>query len=119
PHTAAELDAAVGSNSDGGACSVPASVTQLADLVAHNTSANAQYDRAHFAGNFGSTTWIAQSGATIAIDPDAVDRSLNPVTPGHVSNVDVHTLIPSRPDLRWFAHIVPWFHAGGGNHIDI
>lgn len=29
----------------------------------------------------------------------------------------VHTLVPSRPDLRWFAHLVPWF--GPSNHINI
>ena len=45
--------------------------------------------------------------------------SLNPVTPGHVSNVNVHTLIPSRPELRWFAHITPWFSHPSSNHIDI
>jgi len=28
-----------------------------------------------------------------------------------------HSLIPSRPDLRWFAHATPWF--GGGSHINI
>ncbi|HXT13237.1 MAG TPA: DUF2341 domain-containing protein, partial [Candidatus Angelobacter sp.] len=33
------------------------------------------------------------------------------------SRMDVHTLIPSRPDLRWFAHATPWF--GPGNHIQI
>jgi hypothetical protein len=49
-----------------------------------------------------------------------MDKSMNPVTPGHVSNVNVHTLVPSRPDLRWFAHITPWFRSGGGGgHIDI
>jgi hypothetical protein len=92
----------------------------VASLSAHNTSAFAQYDQAHFPANFGATTWVSQSGATIPIDPTKVDLSVNPVTPGHVSNVSVHTLLPSRPALRWFAHITPWFRAGGGGgHIDI
>ena len=89
----------------------------IADLVGHNTSASPTYDRAHFAANFGTTSWVSQSGQTITIDPAQEDMSLNPVTPGHVSNVDVHSLLPSRPDLRWFAHVVPWF--GNGSHIDI
>src|SRR5689334_12020634 len=88
-------------------------------ILAHNTSASAIYDQAHFPDNFGSTTWVSQAGETLAIDPAAMDRSMNPVTPAHVSSVDVHTLVPSRPDLRWFAHLTPWFRAGGGNHIDI
>lgn len=92
----------------------------LASLTAHNTAASPHYDQAHFPANFGTTTWIAQSGTTMPVDPKKADVSLNPVTPGHVSNVDVHTLVPSRPDLRWFAHITPWFRAGGGGgHVDI
>jgi hypothetical protein len=86
-------------------------------LVGHNTSANPNYDRAHFAANFGAQTWVSQSGQTLAIDADRMDLSENPITPGHVSNVDVHTLVPSRPDLRWFAHVVPWF--GNSSHVDI
>ncbi|HTR49813.1 MAG TPA: hypothetical protein VMJ10_03835 [Kofleriaceae bacterium] len=104
----------------GDACAMPAPTAMVADLLAHNTSANAAYDAAHFPANFGSATWISQAGATMPVDPAAADLSLNAVTPGHVSNVDVHTLIPSRPDLRWFAHVVPWFRGGGGGgHIDI
>src|SRR5512135_2037009 len=92
----------------------------LASLSAHDTSAFAQYDQAHFPANFGTSTWVSQSGTTIPIDPAKVDLSMNPVTPGHVSNVSVHTLLPSRPELRWFAHITPWFRAGGGGgHVDI
>jgi hypothetical protein len=86
-------------------------------LVGHNTSASPHYDRAHFAANFGASTWVSQSGQTLAIDPERMDLSENPITPGHVSNVDVHTLVPSRPDLRWFAHVVPWF--GNSSHVDI
>lgn len=52
----------------------------------------------------------------MAVDPEKMDESLNPVTPGHVSQTDVHTLIPNRPDLRWFAHVTPWF---GSSHIKI
>ena len=51
------------------------------------------------------------------VDPTKMDESLNPITPGHVSKVDVHSLIPSRPDLRWFAHATPWF--GSASHINI
>jgi hypothetical protein len=97
-----------------GAAQVP-----LASLTAHNTSASPNYDRNHFAANFGTTTWVSQGGATMAVDPGKMDLSQNPITPGHVSHADVHTLIPSRPDLRWFAHVVPWFKTGGVNHIDI
>ncbi len=86
-------------------------------ILGHNTSANPAYNRANFPANFGTATWTTQAGATMAIDPDAADLSLNPITPAHVSGVDLHTLIPSRPDLRWFAHVVPWF--GQSNHIDI
>src|SRR5262249_19859032 len=83
-------------------------------------SASPTYDRAHFGANFGTATWIAQSGATAPVDPALEDLSNNPITPGHVSSVDVHRLVPSRPDLRWFAHVVPWFRGGGGGgHIDI
>lgn len=98
----------------GGAC---AGAVPIDSLVGHNTSASPTYDQAHFAANFGTTSWISQAGATVTIDPARMDRSMNPVTPGHVSNVDVHTLVPGRPDLRWFAHVTPWF--GGASHIDI
>ena len=38
---------------------------------------------------------------------------------GTVVQVDVGALlIPSRPDLRWFAHLTPWF-IPGGPHIGI
>ena len=91
----------------------------LASLTAHNTSASPSYDQSHFPANFGTSSWVSQSGATVAVDPSRMDMSMNPVTPGHVSGMNVHTLIPSRPDLRWFAHITPWFRTGGGSHIDI
>jgi hypothetical protein len=89
----------------------------LASLTNHNTSAYPAYNQANFAANFGTTTWINQNGTTMPIDPSQVDESLNPITPGHVSKTDVHTLIPSRPDLRWFAHATPWF--GTSSHINI
>jgi hypothetical protein len=89
----------------------------LNSLTNHNTSANPAYNEANFAANFGTTTWISQSGATMAVDPTKMDESLNPITPGHVSKTDVHTLVPSRPDLRWFAHATPWF--GTSSHINI
>jgi Concanavalin A-like lectin/glucanases superfamily/Domain of unknown function (DUF2341) len=89
----------------------------LASLTNHNTSANAGYNQANFGANFGTTTWVNQNGTTMPVDPTKMDESLNPITPCHVSKMDVHTLIPSRPDLRWFAHATPWF--GSSSHIDI
>ena len=44
----------------------------------------------------------------MAVDPTKMDESVDPITPGHVSHTDVHTLIPSRPDLRWFANGTCW-----------
>src|SRR6266550_2289136 len=89
----------------------------LASLTNHNTSAYAAYNQGNFAANFGTTTWVNQNGTTMPVDPTKMDESLNPITPGHVSKTDVHTLIPSRPDLRWFAHATPWF--GTASHISI
>jgi hypothetical protein len=89
----------------------------LASLTNHNTSAYAAYNEGNFAANFGTTSWINQNGATMPVDPTQMDESLNPITPGHVSKMDVHGLIPSRPDLRWFAHATPWF--GTSSHINI
>ena len=89
----------------------------LASLTNHNTSAYAAYNQANFAANFGTTAWINQDGTTMAVDPTKMDESLNPITPGHVSHTDVHTLIPSRPDLRWFANGTCWF--GESSHIGI
>ena len=89
----------------------------LVSLTNHNTSANAAYNAFNFSANFGPTSWVSQAGATIPVDTNQMDQSLNPITPGHVSKTDVHTLIPKRPDLRWFAHATPWF--GPNNHIDI
>lgn len=89
----------------------------LASLTNHNTSAYDAYNESNFPANFGTTTWVNQNGATMPVDPSEYDESLNPVTPAHVSSMDVHTLIPSRPDLRWFAHATPWF--GSSSHINI
>ena len=89
----------------------------LASLTNHNTSAYPAYNQANFGANFGTTSWVNQNGTTMVIDPAQMDESLNPITPGHVSKTDVHTLIPSRPDLRWFAHATPWF--GTTSHINI
>ena len=89
----------------------------LASLTNHNTSAYAAYNQANFAANFGTTSWVNQNGTTMAVDPTMMDKSLNPITPGHVSHTDVHTLIPSRPDLRWFANGTCWF--GESAHISI
>jgi hypothetical protein len=89
----------------------------LASLTNHNTSAYPAYNQANFPANFGTTTWVNQNGTTMPVDPSQADMSLNPVTPGHVSKTDVHTLIPGRPSLRWFAHATPWF--GTSSHINI
>ena len=89
----------------------------LLSLTNHNTSAYPAYNQNNFPANFGTNTWINQNGTTMPVDPTRMDESLNPITPGHVSKTDVHTLIPSRPDLRWFAHATPWF--GTRSHIDI
>jgi len=83
-------------------------------LTGHNTSAYAAYNQSNFPApqiNFGTTSGIS-STQTVTINPAEMDRSMNPVTPGHVSGLDVHTLIPSRPDLRWFAHLMPWWGTG-------
>ena len=93
----------------------------LYSLTNHNTSACSNYSP-QFGGlvsqNFGSTSVVDTSGDTININPNLVDMSLNPVTPGHVSHVDVHTLIPSRPDLRWFANGTCWWGEGPSHHVD-
>ncbi len=89
----------------------------LVSLTNHNTSAFSAYNSNNFSANFGPTSWVSQAGAIINIDPSRMDQSLNPITPGHVSKTDVHKLIPSRPDLRWFAHATPWF--GTSSHINI
>jgi hypothetical protein len=89
----------------------------LVSLTNHNTSAYSNYTETTYGANFGTTSWINQNGQTMVIDPTQMDESLNPITPGHVSHTDVHTLIPSRPDLRWFAHTTCWF--GSSGHIDI
>ena len=89
----------------------------LASLTNHNTSAYNAYNEANFPANFGTTTWVNQNGTTEPVDPTKYDESLNAITPAHVSKMDVHTLIPSRPDLRWFAHATPWF--GDSSHVNI
>ncbi len=113
-----------GSHPEGGGgplsdAACPAFDVTLASLTAHNSSASPMYDQSHFAANFGTTSWVTQAGATVPVDPSQMDMSMNPVTPGHVSATNVHTLVPSRPDLRWFAHVTPWFRTTGGPHIDI
>lgn len=93
----------------------------LFTLTNHNTSACSNYSPGFgglVAQNFGSTSVVDTSGDTISINSNLVDMSLNPVTPGHVSHVDVHTLIPSRPDLRWFANGTCWWGEGPTHHID-
>src|ERR1043166_2991979 len=88
----------------------------LVSLTNNNTSAYGAYNQANFGANFWPTSWVTQAGATIPVDETKMDASLNPITPGHVSKTDVHTLLPSRPDVRWFAHATPWF--GAASHIN-
>lgn len=99
------------------AVSAPNYNVTLNSLTNHNTSAYPTYNEANFSANFGDTTWVNQNGTTMPVDPTKYDESLNAVTPAHVSKMDVHKLIPSRPDLRWFAHATPWF--GSSSHINI
>src|ERR1700744_1404330 len=93
----------------------------LASLTNNNPSGCPNYSPS-FGGlvdkNFGPTSVVDTSLDTININPNLVDMSLNPVTPGHVSHVDVHTLIPKRPDLRWFANGCCWWGEGPSHHVD-
>ncbi len=89
----------------------------IASLVNHNTAASPAYNQETCPANFGTSSAIS-STARLKVNPKLWDRSLNPVTPGHVSSVDVHTLIPSRPDLRWFAHLTPWFIPGSHTGVE-
>jgi hypothetical protein len=83
---------------------------KIDSLTAHNTSASPNYDQAHFPQNFGTTSYVSKT-ETIDIDPGKVDRSMNAASPGRMSGMNVHTLVPSRPDLRWFVHVMPWWGA--------
>jgi hypothetical protein len=89
---------------------------KIDSLTNHNVSASPHYDQSHFPKNFGTTSKMTPTDV-MTIDPARTDRNLHPVTPGHVSGMDVHTLIPSRPDLRWFAHLMCWW--GTGSPFDI
>jgi hypothetical protein len=84
----------------------------IASLTANNTSAYASYNHTNFAANFGARSYVSDTQA-VTIDPTKMDVSMNPVTPGNVSGMDVHRLVPSRPDLRWFAHVMAgWWGSG-------
>lgn len=89
----------------------------LTSLTNHNTSAFSNYTFVNFGANFGPTSAVDTVGGYINIDSNKMDMSLNPVTPGHVSRMDVHSLIPGHSSLRWFAHATPWF--GTSSHINI
>src|SRR5579864_4197753 len=88
----------------------------LISLTNHNTSAYSNYTFVNFGANFGPTSAVDTVGGYINIDSNKMDMSLNPVTPGHVSRMDVHALLPGHPNLRWFAHATPWF--GAASHIN-
>jgi hypothetical protein len=89
----------------------------LSSLTAHNTSAYSAYNKANFPTNFTGTTWVDQSGTTASVDSTKTDDSYNPITPAHVSNVDVHTLLPAAPTTPFYVHITPWF--GKSGHVPI
>ena len=89
----------------------------LTSLTNHNTSAFSNYTFVNFGANFGPTSAVDTVGGSINIDSNKMDMSLNPITPGHVSKTDVHSLLPGHPNLRWFAHATPWF--GTASHINI
>lgn len=89
----------------------------LGSLTNHNTSAFPSYNCSSIPANFGPTTAVDTVSDTYLINSNLMDMSLNPITPGHVSHVNVHTLIPSRPELRWFANGTCWW--GKSSHIDI
>lgn len=89
----------------------------LAAELGHNTSANAAYNQANFAANFGTSSWANNTGSVLlTVDPAKMDLSLNPVTPCHVSPVSIKTMFPGKTCI---AHATNWFHAGGGGgHIN-
>jgi hypothetical protein len=101
--------------------SSPAVSLTTASLSAHNTSANPAYNQTNFntpnpaglnVANFTpATTNIGPGPTTMATDPTKQDRSLNPVTPGHVSHVNVHSLIPSPTHATdiWLMHSMTWW----------
>jgi hypothetical protein len=94
----------------------PVSGTLLSSLTAHNTSSFNAYNAANFPANFTGTTWVDNTGTTASVDSTKSDDSFNPITPAHVSDVDVHSLIPSAPSVPWYAHITPF--SGSSGHID-
>jgi hypothetical protein len=95
----------------------PVAGTLLSSLTAHNTSAFPAYNKANFAANFTGTTWVDDSGTTASVDSTKSDDSLNPITPGHVSYVDVHTYFPANSSIPVYAHVTPWF--GHSGHVAI
>src|SRR5579862_1632618 len=107
----------------------------IVSLTNHNISAFPAYNTngtgsSDFHTNFFPPTTIISTASNVfgsgidpskyllSIDNSKMDKSLNPVTPGHVSKMDVHTLLPSAPNVRWFAHATPWF-GPGQPHVDI
>src|ERR1051325_633960 len=97
---------------------MPFLTTTIAAETGHNTSSNAAYNKTNFAANFTGTTWIA-ANTSQTVNSTKYDDSLNPVSPAHTSKISVKSLVPSFTG-RWYAHLTPWFHAGGGGgHIDV
>lgn len=101
----------------------------LSTLTNHNTSAfnayNTNQNLSRFQTNFVGLPPTSSDIDTnfpvedsIPVDASRTDRSLNSVSPGHVSNTDVHSLLPNFPNMRWFAHVVPWFTGKRQSHID-
>lgn len=79
--------------------------------LGHNTSANPAYNKTNFAPNFTGTTWITQSGTTLAVDSNKSDDSFNPITPCHISAVSVKTLTPAYTGKRVIL-VVPYDFGG-------
>lgn len=91
----------------------------VSSLTAHNTTANPAYNQTNFntpnpaglnVANFTPAVTSIYPSQSVPTDPNVQDRSLNPVTPGHVSHVNVHTLIPSHPSTDiWLMHSQTWW----------
>lgn len=90
--------------------------TTMAAKTGHNTSANSAYNLSGFPANFSGQTWMTTGGVTAAVNSALMDDSWNPVTPGHVSNVSIKTLLGGT-SLPVRLHTVPWF--GSGSHMNI
>lgn len=88
--------------------------TNIGNVNAHNTSANAAYNKANFPSGFTGTSDLNVSGGTFAVDSTKEDDSENPATPKHVSNEPVSLMFPTHPALKIGPHDTDWW--GGPGH---